>query len=160
MAVSGNFSIADRNADGSGGWARPCKAPVSLGTPQKNWCDDSLEPKSWRVKSVQSARGRPPQPQPRAALPRNRIITKNKGKTVEKYRHTFELDGVVVDIDTWPKIPVFVELEGNSVDDLKLVAQKLGLIWENRFDGDPRFVYKKYGFDFDKIRTVTFNKFE
>lgn len=81
-------------------------------------------------------------------------------RIVEKYRHSFQLDGVIVDIDTWPKIPVYAELEGSSVEDLKLVAQKLDLVWENRFDGDPRYVYKKYGFDFDQIRTVTFDKFE
>ncbi len=81
-------------------------------------------------------------------------------RTVEKYRHTFTLDNVTVDIDTWPKIPTYAELEGNSVEDLKLVADKLGLVWEDRFDGDPRFVFKHYGFDFDNIRTVTFDKFE
>lgn len=81
-------------------------------------------------------------------------------RIVEKYRHTFKLDNVVIDIDTWPKIPVYAELEGDSVEELKLAAQKLELVWEDRFDGDPRFVYKKYGFDFDNIRTVTFDKFE
>ena len=81
-------------------------------------------------------------------------------RIVEKYRHSFVLDGVTLDIDTWPKIPVYVELEGDSVEALQKVAQKLGLVWDNRFDGDPRFVYKKYGFDFDKIRTVTFDRFE
>lgn len=81
-------------------------------------------------------------------------------RVVEKYRHSFHLNGVTVDIDTWPKIPVYAELEGPSVDDLKLVAGELGLVWEERFDGDPRYVYKKYGFDFDNIKTVTFSKFE
>jgi len=81
-------------------------------------------------------------------------------RIVEKYRHTFELDGVTLDIDTWPKIPTYVELEGDSVDLLQEVAGKLGLNWEERFDADPRFVFKHYGFDFDKIRTVTFDKFE
>lgn len=81
-------------------------------------------------------------------------------RIVEKYRHSFQLDNVTIDIDTWPKIPVYAELEGNSVEEIKLVAQRLGLVWENRFDGDPRFVYKKYGFDFDNIKIVTFNRFE
>ena len=83
-----------------------------------------------------------------------------KYRDVEKYRHSFYMDTVHIDIDTYPKIPALVELEGNSIDDLKNVAQKLGLVWENRFDGDPRFVYKKYGFDFDAIKTVTFDRFE
>lgn len=81
-------------------------------------------------------------------------------RIIEKYRHTFILDNVTIDIDTWPKIPVYVELEGDSIDSLKGIAERLGLNWENRFDMDPRFVFKKYGFDFDKIKVVTFNKFE
>jgi adenylate cyclase class 2 len=81
-------------------------------------------------------------------------------RIVEKKRHTFGLDGVTLDIDTWPKIPEYVEFEGETVDALKKVAEKLGFEWDKRFDGDARYVYKKYGFDFDKLRTVTFSKFE
>jgi len=81
-------------------------------------------------------------------------------RIIEKYRHSFVLDNVIVDIDTWPKIPTYAEFEGESVDSLKEIINKLGLKWEDRFDKDPRFVFKKYGFDFDKIRTVTFDKFE
>jgi adenylate cyclase class 2 len=81
-------------------------------------------------------------------------------RTIEKYQHSFTLDGVTIDIDTWPKIPVYAELEGDSIESLMAVAEKLGLSWENRFDGDARFVYKKYGFDFDIIRTATFAHFE
>jgi len=81
-------------------------------------------------------------------------------RAIEKFRHSFLLDNVIIDIDTWPKIPVYVELEGDSVEDLKKVAAKLKLNWEDRFDGDPRMVFKKYGFDFDNIRTITFDKFE
>lgn len=81
-------------------------------------------------------------------------------RTVEKYRHTFELDGVTLDIDTWPRIPVYVELEGDSVEALQKVAEKLNLDWGQRFDKDPRFVFVHYGYDFDSIRTVTFDKFE
>src|SRR6478609_5230234 len=47
----------------------------------------------------------------------------------QKKRHTFKLDGVTIDIDTWPKIPTYVELEGNSEQDLKAVAAKLGFDW-------------------------------
>ena len=44
----------------------------------------------------------------------------------EKRRHTFILDEVVVDIDTWPSIPTYVELEGSSEEALKGVAAKIG----------------------------------
>jgi adenylate cyclase, class 2 len=81
-------------------------------------------------------------------------------RIVEKIRHSLELDNVIIDIDTWPKIPTYVELEGDSVDELKKVSKKLDLNWEDRFDKDPRFVYQHYGYDFDKLRSVTFDKFE
>lgn len=83
-----------------------------------------------------------------------------KYRVIEKYRHTFELEGVTFDIDTWPKIPVYVELEGNSVEEIKMVAEKLGFNWDKRFDKDARYVFNHYGYDFDNIRTVTFDKFE
>lgn len=43
----------------------------------------------------------------------------------QKKRHTFKLGEVTVDIDTWPKIPAYVELEGESEEALKYVAQNL-----------------------------------
>lgn len=81
-------------------------------------------------------------------------------RIVEKYRHTFELNDVTLDIDTWPQIPPYVEVEGYSIDSLKAVVDKIGLDWEKRFDQDARFVFKHYGYDFDNIKTVTFDKFE
>jgi len=81
-------------------------------------------------------------------------------RVVEKYRHTFKFENVTLDIDTWPKIPTYVEFEGGSVEELKLAAKKLGFDWEKRYDKDARYVFQKYGYDFDNIRTITFDKFE
>ena len=61
-------------------------------------------------------------------------------RIVEKMRHTFKLDGVTIDIDQWPQIPAYAEFEGDSVDELKKIVDKLGLKWENRFEADPRFM--------------------
>lgn len=47
----------------------------------------------------------------------------------QKLRHTFHIAGVTVDIDTWPLIPTYVELEGESEEDLKKVAGMLELDW-------------------------------
>jgi adenylate cyclase class 2 len=80
-------------------------------------------------------------------------------RRLEKYRHTFQLGDVAVDIDTWPKIPTYVEVEGPSVEALQNVCKKLGLDWEKRFDGDAREVFRKYGYDLDKIDVITFNEF-
>lgn len=83
-----------------------------------------------------------------------------KYRIVQKYRHTFKLGGVTFDIDTWPKIPAYVELEAESVEEIKAAAEKLGFDWEKRFDKDARYVFKHYGYDFDNLRSVTFDKFQ
>lgn len=81
-------------------------------------------------------------------------------RTIEKYRHTLKLNGVTFDIDTWPKIPTYLEIEADSEEKIKSAVESLGLKWKNKFEKDARYVFKHYGFDFDKIRTVTFDKFE
>jgi len=81
-------------------------------------------------------------------------------RRLEKYRHTFKLNDVTIDIDTWPKIPTYVEVEGPSVEALQNTCKQLDLDWEKRFDGDAREVFKKYGYDLDKIDVVTFSEFK
>ena len=80
-------------------------------------------------------------------------------RQLEKYRHTFGFDDVTLDIDTWPEIPTYVEIEGPSIESLKKFCVKFGLDWEKRFDGDAREVFRHYGFDLDKIDMITFSKF-
>mgnify|MGYP001600274971 FL=1 len=81
-------------------------------------------------------------------------------RKLEKYRHSFELGDVVVDIDSWPKIPVYMEIEGSSVESLKNFCDKLGFDWEKRFDGDGREVFRHYGYYLDNISVVTFSEFK
>lgn len=80
-------------------------------------------------------------------------------RMLTKYRHTFTLDDVTLDIDHWPKIPDYVELEGPSVESLQRVAGKLKLDWDKRFDGDARTVFSHYGFNLDRIVVITFDEF-
>ena len=81
-------------------------------------------------------------------------------RQLEKYRHTFELGAVTIDIDKWPEIPVYAEIEGASVKSLKNFCKKFGLDWEKRFDGDAREVFRHYGYDLDKITIITFSEFK
>ncbi len=62
----------------------------------------------------------------------------------EKKRHTFRLGNIVLDIDTWPKIPTYLEIEGESEEDLKAIAQKLGFDWKNAVFENARIVIEKY----------------
>ncbi len=81
-------------------------------------------------------------------------------RTVEKYRHTFTFGDVTLDIDTWPKIPPYVEIEGPTVGRVKEVGEKLEFDCNKRFDGDARQVFRSYDYDIDKLSVILFNKFE
>ncbi len=79
----------------------------------------------------------------------------------EKMRHRFILDDVMVDIIDWPKIPTLVELEGESEQALKTVAEKLELDWNNVTLGDNRSVIEnRYHIPISKLKYFTFDKIE
>ncbi len=44
----------------------------------------------------------------------------------EKRRITYEYEGHEIDIDSWPGIPTYFEIEGNNEEDLNEVLKKLG----------------------------------
>lgn len=79
----------------------------------------------------------------------------------QKKRHTFTLGDVVVDIDTWPKVPTYVELEGPSEDHLKATASKLGLDWTKAVFDNPRvLIEKRYKIPLGTMHWFTFDRFE
>lgn len=73
----------------------------------------------------------------------------------QKKRHTLVLNGVVFDIDTWPLIPTYVELEGESETALKSAAAAVGFDWKDAEFHNARWVIEnKY-----KIPVSTFKRF-
>lgn len=79
----------------------------------------------------------------------------------QKKRHSFTLGDVQIDIDTWPRVPTYVELEGNSEDDLRLAAKELGLDWSNVELRDPKLVIEQvYGIPVGNMTWFTFDRFE
>ncbi len=77
----------------------------------------------------------------------------------EKKRHSFRLGKVIVDIDQWPKVPVYVELEGPSAEALKKPAALLGLDWRKvRFESPRKILEKEYGIPVSNLRFFTFKK--
>ena len=62
----------------------------------------------------------------------------------ETLREEWELDGVELDIDTWPWLPTFVEIEGPIETAVKTVAEKLGLEMSDALYGSVDEVYKNY----------------
>ena len=80
-------------------------------------------------------------------------------RQVEKKRHTFEFGEVTIDFDTWPTVPTLVELEGESEDSLKDVAQKLGLPWETAvFEPSIIYLRTRYNIPIEKVRVFTFSE--
>jgi adenylate cyclase class 2 len=79
----------------------------------------------------------------------------------QKKRHTYELDEVVFDIDTWPRIPTYVELEGPSEAKLKEADAQLGLDWKNAVFDNPRIVIEeRYSVPVGHMTWFTFDRFE
>jgi adenylate cyclase, class 2 len=79
----------------------------------------------------------------------------------EKIRHTYLLDNVVIDIDTWPTVPAYVELEGDSEEELKTVASRLKLDWKNVELLDAKSLLAKYyKISVTNLKFFTFGKIE
>jgi adenylate cyclase class 2 len=79
----------------------------------------------------------------------------------QKKRHSFELDGVKIDIDTWPRIPPYVELEGPSEEEIRKVAEKLGFKWEAAsFESAKSIIENQYSIPVGNMKWFTFDKFE
>lgn len=62
----------------------------------------------------------------------------------DSYRESWTLGGVEIDIDTWPWIPTYVEIEGETPEKVAEVAEKLGFKMGDAIYGSVDAVYKLY----------------
>lgn len=77
----------------------------------------------------------------------------------EKKRHKFELNNVILDIDTWPKIPTYLEIEGKSEKDIKKMTEKLGFDYKKALFMDARQIIENiYNIPVSKYKYFTFKK--
>jgi adenylate cyclase class 2 len=77
----------------------------------------------------------------------------------EKKRHSLLLGDVMFDIDTWPKVPTLVELEGPSEASLKRAAKVVGLDWADvHFEAPRELIETHYGIPVGKLSFYTFKK--
>ncbi len=81
-------------------------------------------------------------------------------RTQQKKRHTLILDGVILDIDQWPLIPPYLEIEGKSESEVHAVAEKIGFDWNDALFIDARKIIEGYGIDVSKFKYFTFEKCE
>lgn len=79
------------------------------------------------------------------------IIREEKNK-----RLRYEREDVVFDIDSWPFIPTYIEIESTTLTKAKEAARELDFNPEAGIVGTAGMVYKKYGFDKDEYSHITF----
>lgn len=79
----------------------------------------------------------------------------------ENKRELWELGDVEVCIDEWPFLEPYVEIEGNSEEDVKSVSQKIGFKYDDAYFGAVDGLYaKKYNIlekVINETREVVFN---
>jgi adenylate cyclase class 2 len=75
---------------------------------------------------------------------------------MENRRVEYELDGVRVDIDYWPLIPPYMEIEGSSWEDVDKIIAKLELDPEEKKIYSATQVYAHYGIDDQDYSSLTF----
>ena len=69
----------------------------------------------------------------------------------ENRRIQYLLDGVEIDIDSWPLIPTYLEIEGKSEEDVYKVLEKLDISKDSVTSRDVEGVYLDYGYRLDDI---------
>jgi len=79
----------------------------------------------------------------------------------EKTRITYLLNEHEIDIDSWPGIPPYFEVEGKSVEDLKCFLSSIGYDIKNAVSCTADDIYLKYGksmFDKKELKFEDYNE--
>lgn len=72
----------------------------------------------------------------------------------ENRRCQYLLDGVEIDIDSWPLIPDYMEIEGKNEKEIYEMIEKLGYEKEECITTDVDGIYKDYGFILNDIKDL------
>lgn len=74
----------------------------------------------------------------------------------EKNRITYDVNGVEVDIDSWPLIPTYIEIESDSTELIQSTIKKLGLQNHEVLSCNTADIYNRYGIDLYQFRELKF----
>jgi len=74
----------------------------------------------------------------------------------ENRRISYELDGVQVEIDFWPMIPPYVEVEAETEDEIEKVVKLLGFTMEQTSTLQTVQIYKAHGLDIYSFKELKF----
>lgn len=77
----------------------------------------------------------------------------------ENLRHSFKLGNVSIEIDSWPHIPTYVEVEGSSESEVLNALQILGVDFNQVTTKDVESIYREiYGIDLLSIKELRFSE--
>ncbi len=83
------------------------------------------------------------------------LILKELGYEAKGYQENrrcqYLLDDVEIDIDSWPLIPTYLEIEGPSEEVVYQTLEKLGFDKGDIVTKNVQKIYSDYGYDLEKI---------
>ena len=86
---------------------------------------------------------------------RTHLILKELGYEAKGYQENrrvqYHLNGVEVDIDSWPMIPTYLEIEGPSEEAVYNAVEALGFTREDCVTRDVEGIYLDYGYSLEEI---------
>lgn len=74
----------------------------------------------------------------------------------ENKRERYVLHGVEIDIDYWPLIPPYVEIEGSNWESVEKVSSILGFDWSSHLKCSAMQIYAMNGIDENSYSVLTF----
>lgn len=75
---------------------------------------------------------------------------------IETKRITYTLEDIIFDIDEWPMLPPFVEVEAPSEGRVMEGVRLLGFDEKNTFQGDAGIMYDRQGIDWKTMKEIRF----
>ncbi|RFU43574.1 CYTH domain-containing protein [Actinomadura logoneensis] len=75
----------------------------------------------------------------------------------ENRRTSFVLDGAQLEIDEWPMIPPYLEIEAGTPEEVRRVATLLGFEGSQLTSENTTKVYKRYGIELGEHKIVSFS---
>jgi len=75
----------------------------------------------------------------------------------ENKRIRYIYNNIEIDIDSWPLIPTYVEIEGENITAIENLIELLGYKKENIITFGVSKIYKHYGLDIDSYKELKFD---
>ena len=74
----------------------------------------------------------------------------------ENRRESYVLDGARLEVDQWPLIPPYMEIEAESKEEVERIASLLGYSEDQLTGENTTKVYARYGIDLNEIKDLRF----